>query len=106
MNLKQQYVVFLKKGPAWTGEDSPRLEALQQAHLAHLDGLRKQGIMAVSGPVEAEADSPLRGICLFRYEAVESLPALRALVEQDPMIQVNHLAAEYLIWYTPVENTL
>ena len=106
MELDQYYVVLLKKGPVWTSEPTPELEALQQQHLAHLSSMGAAGKLSIAGPVEAHAASDLRGISIFHFDAFESLEELRDLVEQDPMIQIGHLTADYMTWYVPEGATL
>lgn len=101
MNLEHCFIVFLRKGPLWTAEESPELDALQEKHLAHNAMMGKSGKMAVAGPVEVHSPSDLRGLCVFYAHAFSSLDELKALVEQDPMIQIGRLVPEYLTWYYP-----
>jgi uncharacterized protein YciI len=101
MEFDQYFVVLLRKGPIWTAEPSLELDKLQEAHLAHLRRLRESGKMALSGPVEVHGDGDYRGISLYYPDKFANLEELRAAVEQDPMIRIGRLVAEYLTWHLP-----
>lgn len=100
MEFKQHYVVLLRKGPAWTAEESPQLAELQRRHQAHLSALHGAGMMTLTGPVEVYGASDIRGISVFSHDVFRSLDELQAAVENDPAIQAGRLRAEYLIWFT------
>jgi uncharacterized protein YciI len=101
MELDQCYVAFLRKGPIWTADEAPELDALQEKHLEHLNRMAESGKMAVAGPIESLAKTDLRGISIFYSQAFASLDELKTLVEQDPMIQIGRLVPEYYTWYFP-----
>ncbi len=104
MEFSEYYVVFLRKGPAWTAKSSPELDALQARHLAHLDALRAAGRLALAGPVEVHSESDLRGISIFPKSKVGSLAVLKDLVEGDPMFKTGRLVAEYATWFVPAND--
>lgn len=104
MELKYFYIVFLRKGPNWSGNGSPELEALQESHLAHIHSMAAQEKLAIAGPVEIfhtgiQSQPELRGISVFYSEKFSSIEEVKYLVEQDPMIRIGHLSAEYVTWY-------
>lgn len=103
MELRTYYLVFLRKGPTWSPEVTLELEALQERHLAHLATLGAAGQLLAAGPTQDHGDGTLRGISIFSTQAVDSLEALRALVEADPALQAGRLRAEYATWHTTVE---
>ena len=105
MEFSTYFVVFLRKGPKWTGDPTAELSALQSRHLAHLSDMHNSGKMVLSGPIEAHTESDLRGISIYTPEQIPSQEHLKTLVEADPMIQIGHLAAEYVTWYLP-ENAV
>ena len=106
MEFDSYYVVILKKGPNWTGQSTPELEALQQRHLAHLGKLYQQGLNLISGPVQDHGELDRRGISIYRFDAFPSLDALRAKVEADPMFEIGHLDADYMTWHVPRGSSL
>lgn len=93
------WLVFLKKGPAWTGVASPELEARQLQHLGHLTEMAESGKMLVAGPLE-DAPEGLRGICLFPTDKV-TREELEAMMANDPHVRVDHLAVEIMKWWMP-----
>ena len=100
MEFKQYYVVLLKKGPNWTAKSTPELDDLQQQHLAHLRSLAQNEMLLLAGPVQTHDETNLRGISIFSTDQFDSLEACIAVVEDDPMFQIGHLAADYVTWYT------
>lgn len=57
------YLRLLKRGPLWTPEETPEVEQLQAAHLAHGRKLREAGKLLLNGPVLDNGD--LRGSVSF-----------------------------------------
>lgn len=107
MNFDKYYLVLLKKGPAWTPDVTPELEALQERHIAHLAQLHEAGHMSIAGPLEDHSEAGnIRGISIFPVAANESLEAVKALVENDPTFLAGRLAADYLTWYVPEGSSL
>ena len=43
MGMAVYYVYLLKKGPMWSPDSTPEIEALQAAHLANLGRLGREG---------------------------------------------------------------
>jgi uncharacterized protein len=89
-------LVLLRRGPAWTPEQTPAVAELQRAHLAHLDAMANTGKLVIAGPFDAQEDVSLRGMCLYR---VPTPDAARALAEADPMVKAGRLRVEVMTWY-------
>jgi uncharacterized protein YciI len=91
-----RYTLVLLRRPS-DAPDLPgaELDRLQEAHLAHLDSLREQGLL-VSGPFLDQADESLRGMCLFRGPIGE----VRELMAADPSVQAGRLRPDALTWLT------
>lgn len=89
-------MVLLEKGPEWTAEVTPELEALQARHLAHLDAAWQAGQAEVCGPAD-DPDARVRGFCLY---ATTTAKAAREVAEQDPMVRAGHLSVRVLPWWT------
>lgn len=96
MELEILYLVIIKKGPAWTADDSSELDQLQAAHLAHIDTMRAEGHLIVAGPIDDGSD--LRGISVLRADSLEKAIALS---EEDPSIRAGRLQVEVHPWYVP-----
>jgi uncharacterized protein YciI len=88
------YMVFLRKGPNWTATSTPETKEIQQAHLANIVRLQKEGKMAVAGPFMDRGD--ILGI--FIYQNVTSDEA-KALTETDPAVRAGRLVMEVHPWY-------
>ena len=50
-NMTIYYLFLLKKGPAWSSEATPEIDALQAAHLANLRRLATLGKLVINGPL-------------------------------------------------------
>ena len=87
------YLVMLVKGPAWTAEETPDLERLQEAHLAHLSKLYESGKLILVGPLLDNGF--IRGISVFQ---VASAAEARALAEADPAVQAGRFVVELYPW--------
>ncbi len=94
-------VGFLKKGPSWTPAETPELQELQKAHLAHIQKMGESGKLLVAGPFSDGGD--LRGMFIFR---VETLEEARALAEQDPAVKAGRLVIEWHSWFAAKNITV
>ena len=94
--MRRYYLCFLRRGPAWTAEESPDLARLHQAHLAHLAWLLQAGHSLVSGPLLDAGD--LRGLTIFR---TDSLAAAQALAAADPAVQAGRFVVAIYPWWVP-----
>jgi|GEM_PF-534702 len=91
----QVQMVFLEKGPKWTADVTPELEALQAKHLEHLHGAWEAGQAEVCGPAD-DPDGQVRGFCLYVTDTAE---AAQAWAEKDPMVQAGHLSVRVVPWW-------
>src|ERR1044072_7188905 len=76
------YIYILRKGPIWTAEETPELDALQAAHLANMRRLADLGKIVINGPLlDAFAMSgELRGVGVFKTSPFEEA-ALFVIIE-------------------------
>lgn len=95
MNLSAYYLCLLRKGPTWTGEETPEVERLSGQHLAYLGQLIAAGKIIVAGPVD---DNELRGFSIYR---TATLAEARALAEADPGVQAGRFVVDMYRWFTP-----
>ncbi|HLJ81959.1 MAG TPA: YciI family protein [Ktedonobacterales bacterium] len=96
MELRPYYICLLRKGPAWTAEETPELEELQARHVAHNVELIASGAKLAAGPVSDESD--IRGFSIF---CTATLDAARALAETDPAVRVGRFVVELHLWMVP-----
>ncbi len=88
------YLVLLKKGPAWTPEETPATRAIQEAHMANIRRMWAEQQLIVAGPVEDQAG--LRGIFVLR---ATSLEAAKTLAASDPAVKAGRLLTEVYPWW-------
>ncbi|HEX2348028.1 MAG TPA: YciI family protein [Ktedonobacterales bacterium] len=96
MEFTTYYVMLLRKGPNWTAEPTPALQALIVRHMTYLQELREAGKTLASGPVTDGSD--LHGVSIYCTATMEEA---QALAHADPAIQAGHFAVELHPWFTP-----
>ncbi len=77
--------------------DGPDDDAIQAAHLAHLNGLRDQGIVLLNGPVRDSGDPRFRGMTVYSVPLEEA----RAHAESDPAVRAGWFDVEATTWWLP-----
>jgi len=95
METARYFMAFLWRGAAWTANENPKLERLQNAHLGYIEEMRDTGKLILAGPFTDNGD--LRGLFLFDVNTVEEA---QALCDEDPMVRVGHLRYEIHPWMT------
>lgn len=88
------YLVLLKKGPAWTAQETPETRALQQAHMANINAMWEAKKLVVAGPMGDNGDT--RGVFVFQ---VASLDEAKALAASDPAVKAGRLVTEVHTWW-------
>jgi uncharacterized protein len=96
-NMTIRYVFILKKGPTWSPDETPEINALQEAHLVNYRRLAEMGKLVVNGPfLDAFAMSgEVRGMGVLR---ASSYVEAQELISSDPMVKVNRLIFELHAW--------
>ncbi|HYV05878.1 MAG TPA: YciI family protein [Blastocatellia bacterium] len=90
------YFAFLKRGPKWTPESTPETQALQNAHMAHIQSMAASGKLVIAGPFTNAP--PYAGVFVFK---VGSLEEAKALTDADPTVKAGRLASEIHPWSVP-----
>ena len=98
-DMRVYYMVFLRRGPAWTAAVTPETTKVNQGHRANIDRLTKEGLMVVAGPFEGTSgERALAGIFILR---VPSMEAATAAVETDPAVKAGRFIYEIVPWWGP-----
>ncbi|UQA63500.1 YciI family protein [Polyangium aurulentum] len=97
MEFEKYQLVLLRRGPRATEIPEGELEAIQKAHIAHLDKMAEEGAIVAAGPFDEQMDDSFRGMCLYRVGSVDEA---RALAEQDPAVKAGRLRVEVMTWMT------
>ena len=96
MEFRTYFISLLRKGPAWTAEETPELAQLQAQHMAHTRHLMDTGAALAAGPVTDDGD--IRGIKIFQ---TTTLAEARALAEADPGVRAGRFVVEIHPWMVP-----
>jgi uncharacterized protein YciI len=96
-NMTLYYVFLLKKGPTWTGEETPDTDTLQEAHLANMRRLASLGKLVINGPLldSFAVSGELRGIGVLKTSSFEEA---QGLISTDPMVKAGHLVFDLHVW--------
>ena len=97
MGMTVYYVFLLKKGPTWTPDPTPEVNALQEAHLANLKRLAEMGKLVINGPLldSFATNGEIRGIGALK---ADSMQEAQELISTDPMVKVGRLIFELHAW--------
>ena len=96
ITMKTYFLGLIRKGPAWTPDDTPEVRALQEGHMANIRRLGAEGKLVLAGPLLDGGD--LRGLFLFE---VATLEEAKALCETDPAVKAGRLVVEVHPWLGP-----
>ena len=91
------YIFLLKKGPTWSPDETPEIDALQEAHLANMKRLADMGKLVINGPLldSFATSGEIRGIGVLK---TNSLAEAQELISTDPMVKVERLIFELHTW--------
>lgn len=91
------YVFLLRKGPAWSPDETPEIAALQEEHLANLRRLGGMGKLVLNGPLldSFATSGEIRGIGVLK---TSSLAEAQDLIGTDPMVKAGRLVFELHAW--------
>ena len=91
------YIYLLRKGPTWSPEETPEIDALQDAHIANMRRLREMGKLVINGPLldSFATSGEIRGIGVLK---TSSLAEAQELISTDPMVRVGRLVFELHAW--------
>jgi uncharacterized protein YciI len=99
--MRSYFVVVLRRGPAWSPDRTPEVQAIFEGHMAHLERMAALGKMVLAGPFDAPKDGGLgtpAGLCIY---AVDSREEAERLASEDPAVQAGRFTVEALPWYGP-----
>ena len=91
------YIYLLRKGPTWSPEETPEIDALQDAHIANMRRLGEMGKLVINGPLldSFATSGEIRGIGVLK---TSSLAEAQELISTDPMVKVGRLVFELHAW--------
>jgi len=97
MGMTIFYIFLLKKGPTWSPDSTPEINALQEEHLANLRRLAEMGKLVINGPLldSFATSGEIRGIGALKADSLEEA---QELISTDPMVKVGRLVFELHTW--------
>jgi uncharacterized protein len=95
-------LVLLRRGPAWTPEQTPETKKLFEGHMANIQAMAATCKLVIAGPFDApESDrTALAGIFVFDAKREE----LDGLLKNDPAIAAGRLVPEIHAWYSDAQH--
>jgi uncharacterized protein len=90
-------VVLLRRSADAPDLPEEELDAIQEQHIAFLQGQRDAGSMLASGPFRDQPDESLRGLCVHAVPVEEA----SAIAARDPAVVAGRMAAEAFTWLMP-----
>jgi len=93
--LVQFHLALLKKGPKWTGVQTPETQKILHQHLVNVLAMLDQGKAVVAGPFGDDTD--LAGIFILRASSAEEA---KTWVDADPAVKAGLFAAEMHPWWS------
>ena len=96
--------VLLKRGPAWTLDETAESKKIFEGHMANIRAMGKAGKLVLAGPFDAPAGDKTAYAGLFVLD-VKSDEEARALLANDPAVQSGRFVPELRPWYGPAGIT-
>jgi uncharacterized protein YciI len=87
---------LLTRGPAWTPEQTPEIQKLQEAHMANIRALAEKKKLVLAGPFVDGKE--MRGVFIFEVPTINEAMSLSLT---DPAIQAGRLAVTLHPWVLP-----
>lgn len=87
------YMGIIVRGAEWTPDVTPEVLWLQEAHLANIRRLAREGHLVLAGPFLD--DGNIRGIFIFK---VKSQAEAEQLAATDPAVRAGRLKVEIHPW--------
>jgi len=92
--MKRYWLVLLKKGPH-RDQDSLSKAKIQEAHLANINRLAKEGKIIMAGPIGAASD--IQGIFLMNCKDSSEV---ESFVNTDTAVITGRLVMQYYPWWS------
>jgi len=93
--LVQFQVALLKKGPKWTGSQTPETQTILHQHLVNVLAMLDQGKAVIAGPFGDDTD--FAGIFILRASSAEEA---KTWVDADPVIKSELFVPEMHPWWS------
>jgi uncharacterized protein YciI len=95
-DMQTIHIALLYRGPSASKESTAEAQKIQEAHLAHITKLAKEGHALIAGPFGGDGD--LRGVIFLKAASADAAKALEA---DDPAVKAGRLRIEIVSFMTP-----
>lgn len=102
--MKSYTFVLLKRGPAWTPDQTPETTKIFEGHMANIKAMARAGKLVLAGPLEAGDTERTAYAGIFIFDTT-SPDEVKALLANDPAVQIGRLVPELRTWYGPAGLT-
>jgi uncharacterized protein YciI len=100
LEMKQYFLVLLRRGPAWSPDKTPESTKIFEGHMANIEAMAKTGKLVIAGPIDAPPTDPTAIAGIFIFD-VPTKADVEAMIQGDPAISIRRLVPEILPWYGP-----
>ena len=102
--MKTYTFVLLRRGPAWSPDETPESKKLFEGHMANIKAMAHARKLVIAGPFDAPRDDKTAYAGLFIFD-VTSKEEVQQLLANDPAIAAGRLVPEMMPWYGPAGLT-
>ena len=100
--MQTYQLVLLRRGPAWTPEETPDTKRIFERHMANIQAMAAKCKLVVAGPIDSpQTDrTALAGIFVFDAPRAE----VDELLKHDPAVEIGRLVPEIHVWYSDAQH--
>ncbi len=101
--MRVYFMAFLRRGAAWTSEQTPATLAIGQGHMQNIQRLVASGKLVLAGPFLQPDDAPAGSLAGIFLLDVATQKEAEDLMGADPAVKAGRFSFELLPWYGPEE---
>lgn len=102
--MRTYVFVTLRRGPAWSAEQTPESKRLFEGHMANIKAMAAAKKLLIAGPFDTPKED-VHGVAgIFIFDATTAAE-VEPLLAHDPAIAAGRLVPEIASWYGPVGLT-
>lgn len=98
--MRRYEFVVLRRGPAWSPEQTPESKKLFEGHMANIKAMARAKKLLVAGPFDDDVKAADAIAGIFIFDTTDEAE-VKELLSHDPAIAANRLVPELHVWYGP-----
>ena len=99
-SMRTYEFVVLRRGPAWSAEQTPESKKLFEGHMANIKAMAAAKKLLIAGPFDDDANRPDAIAGIFIFDTTNEAE-VKELLSHDPAIAAGRLVPELHVWYGP-----